>query len=166
MDGMREPLPEPSNPHHSRRLRAPPCRRQLNGRVVCRQAHDVEPLLVGARPVFAEAWLADRGRWVFVDAPLDIVGIDMDGTPMPSLASLFGGHSALDAGPSTAVVRQQRDLGTGVPRSRKTELSNRAYEIALAQRRRRAEISPPRPSSARAPGAGIAPASIAAPESS
>lgn len=54
--------------------------RQVGGR-----ARDVETLALGAGHVFAEAWLADRQRWVFVDAQMDIVGLDSDGTPMNSV---------------------------------------------------------------------------------
>lgn len=54
--------------------------RQLGG-----QARDVETIAVGAGHVFAEAWIADRQRWMFVDAQMDIVGLDSDGTPMNSV---------------------------------------------------------------------------------
>ena len=54
--------------------------RQVGG-----QARDVETIAVGAGHVFAEAWLADRQRWMFVDAQMDIVGLDSDGTPMNSV---------------------------------------------------------------------------------
>ncbi len=56
----------------------------IPARTVGGRARDVETLLVGAGHVFAEAWLADRGRWVFVDAQMDIVAVDSDGTPMNS----------------------------------------------------------------------------------
>ena len=49
------------------------------------QARDVETIAVGAGHVFAEAWIADRQRWMFVDAQMDIVGLDSDGTPMNSV---------------------------------------------------------------------------------
>lgn len=54
--------------------------RQVGG-----QARDVETIAVGAGHVFAEAWIADRQRWMFVDAQMDIVGLDSDGTPMNSV---------------------------------------------------------------------------------
>jgi hypothetical protein len=54
--------------------------RQLGG-----QARDVETIAIGAGHVFAEAWIADRQRWMFVDAQMDIVGLDSDGTPMNSV---------------------------------------------------------------------------------
>ena len=54
--------------------------RQVGG-----QARDVETSAVGAGHVFAEAWIADRQRWMFVDAQMDIVGLDSDGTPMNSV---------------------------------------------------------------------------------
>ena len=56
----------------------------IPARVVGAQARDVETILAGAGHVFAEAWLEDRQRWVFVDAQLDIVAIDTDGTPLNS----------------------------------------------------------------------------------
>ena len=56
----------------------------IPARVVGAQARDVETLMVGAGHVFAEAWLEDRARWVFVDAQMDIVGVDSDGNPMNS----------------------------------------------------------------------------------
>ena len=56
----------------------------IPARVVGGRARDVETLMVGAGHVFAEAWLDDRGRWVFVDAQMDIVGVDAGGTPMNS----------------------------------------------------------------------------------
>ena len=49
------------------------------------QARDVETIAVGAGHVFAEAWIVDRQRWMFVDAQMDIVGLDSDGTPMNSV---------------------------------------------------------------------------------
>ena len=49
------------------------------------QARDVETIAVGAGHVFAEAWIADRQRWMFVDAQMDIVGLDSDGKPMNSV---------------------------------------------------------------------------------
>ncbi len=54
--------------------------RQVGGR-----ARDAETIAVGAGHVFAEAWIADRQRWMFVDAQMDIVGLDSDGTPMNSV---------------------------------------------------------------------------------
>ena len=54
--------------------------RQVGG-----QARDVETIAVGAGHVFAEAWIVDRQRWMFVDAQMDIVGLDSDGTPMNSV---------------------------------------------------------------------------------
>lgn len=54
--------------------------RQVGG-----QARDVETIAVGAGHVFAEAWIADRQRWMFVDAQEDIIGLDSDGTPMNSV---------------------------------------------------------------------------------
>lgn len=57
----------------------------IPARTVGGRARDVETLLVGAGHVFAEAWLRDRQRWVFVDAQMDIVGADSDGTPMNSV---------------------------------------------------------------------------------
>ncbi len=54
--------------------------RQVGG-----QARDEETIAVGAGHVFAEAWIADRQRWMFVDAQMDIVGLDSDGTPMNSV---------------------------------------------------------------------------------
>ena len=56
----------------------------IPARVVGAQARDVETILAGAGHVFAEAWLEDRQRWVFVDAQLDLVAIDTDGTPLNS----------------------------------------------------------------------------------
>ena len=49
------------------------------------QARDVETIAVGAGHVFSEAWIADRQRWMFVDAQEDIIGLDSDGTPMNSV---------------------------------------------------------------------------------
>ena len=54
--------------------------RQVGGR-----ARDAETIAVGAGHVFAEAWIVDRQRWMFVDAQMDIVGLDSDGTPMNSV---------------------------------------------------------------------------------
>ena len=57
----------------------------IPARYVGGQARDVETIAVGAGHVFAEAWIADRQRWMFVDAQMDIVGLDSDGTPMNSV---------------------------------------------------------------------------------
>ena len=57
----------------------------IPARKVGGQARDVETIAVGAGHVFAEAWIADRQRWMFVDAQMDIVGLDSDGTPMNSV---------------------------------------------------------------------------------
>ena len=56
----------------------------IPARVVGGQARDVETLLAGAGHVFAEAWLEDAHRWVFVDAQIDLVAVDTDGTPLNS----------------------------------------------------------------------------------
>lgn len=56
----------------------------IPARVVGAQARGVETILAGAGHVFAEAWLEDRQRWVFVDAQMDLVAIDTDGTPLNS----------------------------------------------------------------------------------
>jgi hypothetical protein len=58
----------------------------IPGRVVGGQCRDVETRRIGAGHVFAEAWLADRGQWVFVDAQMDIVGQAVDGTPLDAIA--------------------------------------------------------------------------------
>lgn len=57
----------------------------IPARTVGGQARDVETIAFGAGHVFAEAWLDDRDRWVFVDPQMDIVGVDTDGTPMNSV---------------------------------------------------------------------------------
>ena len=57
----------------------------IPGRVVGGQSRDVETRRVGAGHVFAEAWLADRGRWVFVDAQMDLVGVAADGLPLNAI---------------------------------------------------------------------------------
>ena len=57
----------------------------IPARYVGGQARDVETIAVGAGHVFAEAWIADLQRWMFVDAQMDIVGLDSDGTPMNSV---------------------------------------------------------------------------------
>ena len=57
----------------------------IPARKVGGQARDVETIAVGAGHVFAEAWIVDRQRWMFVDAQMDIVGLDSDGTPMNSV---------------------------------------------------------------------------------
>lgn len=46
------------------------------------EARDVETRRVGAGHVFAEAWLADQRRWVFVDAEENVVAHAADGTAM------------------------------------------------------------------------------------
>lgn len=56
----------------------------IPARSVGGRARDVETILAGAGHVFAEAWLEDRRRWVFVDAQEDLVAIDADGTPLNS----------------------------------------------------------------------------------
>jgi hypothetical protein len=57
----------------------------IPARTVGAKVRNVETELFGAGHVFAEAWLDDRQRWVFVDAQMDIVGVGSDGTPMNSV---------------------------------------------------------------------------------
>ena len=57
----------------------------IPARTVGGTARDVETLLVGAGHVFAEAWLEDRKCWVFVDAQMDLVAVDVDGAPLHSV---------------------------------------------------------------------------------
>ena len=57
----------------------------IPSRTVGARVRNVETELFGAGHVFAEAWLDDRQRWVFIDAQMDIVGVGSDGTPMNSV---------------------------------------------------------------------------------
>jgi len=57
----------------------------IPARTVGGRARDVETIAFGAGHVFAEAWLDDLSRWVFIDPQEDIVGVDGDGTPMNSV---------------------------------------------------------------------------------
>lgn len=57
----------------------------IPARVVGAKTRDVETRRLGAGHVFAEAWLPDREKWVFVDAQLDIVGQAKDGTPLNAI---------------------------------------------------------------------------------
>lgn len=57
----------------------------IPARRVSAQARDVETMLGGAGHVFSEAWLEDRQCWIFVDAQMDLVGLDRDGSPLNSV---------------------------------------------------------------------------------
>jgi hypothetical protein len=57
----------------------------IPSRVVGGRARDVETIVAGAGHVFAEAWLEDQQRWVFIDAQLGLVAVDTDGTPLNSV---------------------------------------------------------------------------------
>lgn len=57
----------------------------IPARVVSGQAKHAETILAGAGHVFAEAWLEDQQRWVFVDAQIGLVAVDTDGTPLNSV---------------------------------------------------------------------------------
>jgi transglutaminase-like putative cysteine protease len=54
----------------------------IPARTVGAWIRNVETELFGAGHVFAEAWLDDRQRWVFVDAQLNIVGVEPGGAPL------------------------------------------------------------------------------------
>lgn len=58
----------------------------IPARAVSGQSRDVETRRFGAGHVFVEAWLADPGRWVFVDPEMDVVGVAKDGTPLDAVA--------------------------------------------------------------------------------
>lgn len=53
----------------------------IPARVVYARAADVETRRVGAGHVFAEAWLRDKQKWVFVDPQLNVVG-ELNGQPL------------------------------------------------------------------------------------
>ena len=57
----------------------------IPARVVGSRARDVETRRLGAGHVFAEAWIADQGKWVFVDAQMDIVGRSRDGSTLDAI---------------------------------------------------------------------------------
>jgi transglutaminase-like putative cysteine protease len=53
----------------------------IPARVVGARAQDVETRRFGAGHVFAEAYLRDQKRWVFVDPQMNVVG-ELDGKPL------------------------------------------------------------------------------------
>lgn len=57
----------------------------IPARSVGGQSRDVETRRFGAGHVFVEAWLADSGKWVFVDPEMDVVGEAKDGTPLDAV---------------------------------------------------------------------------------
>jgi photosystem II stability/assembly factor-like uncharacterized protein/pimeloyl-ACP methyl ester carboxylesterase len=57
----------------------------IPARVVGARSADVETRPFGAGHVFAEAWLADRKKWMFVDAQMNIVGESGSGEPLNAL---------------------------------------------------------------------------------
>ena len=57
----------------------------IPARVVGSRSRDVETRRLGAGHVFAEAWIADQARWVFVDAQMDIVGRSREGAPLNAI---------------------------------------------------------------------------------
>jgi hypothetical protein len=54
----------------------------IPARAVGAMSSDVETRRINAGHVFAEAWLPDAKRWVFVDAEEDVVATAVDGTPL------------------------------------------------------------------------------------
>lgn len=56
----------------------------IPARVVYARSEDVETKRVGAGHVFAEAWLRDKKKWVFVDPQLNVVG-EANGEPLSAI---------------------------------------------------------------------------------
>jgi hypothetical protein len=87
----------------------------IPARVVGARTRDVETRRLGAGHVFAEAWIADQGKWVFVDAQMDIVGRAKDGAPLNAIEfrnALASGRCADDYPRILAMCMYYFDYGT------------------------------------------------------